>query len=541
MSSTGRVPLLDENDRFPDRFAPPSVAADAAAAEAARDESVAAAVSSEAVPAQVDTAMAEQVGTGGEFDTKLNATIGTEVAAVVPGEVALALAAEDMPAQAAAAAASTAVAARIQDGTIATAAASNHLTHRANVRRAKGGVIGTGGRPAVCFRIDHGVDDFLALFWPLFRERGIPVSLGVITDTIGNPSDPYEPTSTTWPQLRAAVREGIEVWSHSATHRDPVETGKTLHYEIVEAADRLEAEKLRVMGWHKAGIPGGQTPNYSNEWHGDFNHEPGQLMLSRFGLFETSILGGQYRFLPLAGDSYGLGRYTLDSRTVTEATTYLDTARALGASVQFMIHPLFIAEARVPWTVADMAEFLDYVLSLWDAGEIEVLTPAGMVFADPATDRRLDLLRDGRFQRGTLEAPWFVTSPGNGATTIMTDGGRTGPNYVRMPSTGSFSSVAQDTPSNLLAAAGLQGGTFLCETWVRCTGPDTNVRVTVRDATDTARLNLSPQYLLTEAQGWQRIRVPFTLHPDTTTLRVMVGRTQGSGVIDIDEIRAVVI
>ena len=49
-------------------------------AETARDESVSAAERAEAVPAQVDTAMAEQVGTGGEFDTKLNATIGAEVA-----------------------------------------------------------------------------------------------------------------------------------------------------------------------------------------------------------------------------------------------------------------------------------------------------------------------------------------------------------------------------------------------------------------------------------------------------------------------------
>lgn len=76
-------------------------------AEDARAGAVSAAERAEAVPAQVDTAMADQVGTGGEFDTKLSAAIGALVQPVadevvdtavtgqdIPGKVAIALAAQ---------------------------------------------------------------------------------------------------------------------------------------------------------------------------------------------------------------------------------------------------------------------------------------------------------------------------------------------------------------------------------------------------------------------------------------------------------------
>lgn len=51
-----------------------SAAESVEASKVARDEAVAAQNAAEAVPAQVDTAMAEQVGSGGEFDTKLRDT-----------------------------------------------------------------------------------------------------------------------------------------------------------------------------------------------------------------------------------------------------------------------------------------------------------------------------------------------------------------------------------------------------------------------------------------------------------------------------------
>lgn len=74
----------------------------AVVAVAAAVDAVAAKDAAEAVPAQVDTAMAEQVGSGGEFDTKLNATIDQGVGARVPGQVAAAIADDNTVALAAA-------------------------------------------------------------------------------------------------------------------------------------------------------------------------------------------------------------------------------------------------------------------------------------------------------------------------------------------------------------------------------------------------------------------------------------------------------
>lgn len=417
-----------------------------------------------------------------------------------------------------------------------------HAIHYNRARRAKGGVVGTDGKPVISFRIDHGVDDFLSTIWPLFNARQLPCSVGVCPDTIENPNAAYEPTTTTWAQLKAAALQGFEIWSHSATHQDPAVTGNSLDYEIRQSKEKIEAKGLRVVGWQMPGIPGCQTPHYSNNFKAasSWASEVGQRLLAEYGLIENmGDDGGAMRVLPSMGD-YDLGHYTLDGMTATQATNNIDLAIAYGYSIQFMLHPDFIVGGTVTHTVANLTTVLDYVKTKRDAGQIEVLTASGLAFADPNTSRRLDLVRDGSFEGMAAGAITGSTTPwlraGGTGGTIVADGGHTGSKYAHLAAADGYTYVYQG--NGQLTNLGLKGHTMMFEAWTRCTVANTEARLVVQDSNDTTKLNVDRFWNITAGSGWQLLRCPFTIPMDTSgTINFRVARRLGSGDLDFDDIR----
>jgi hypothetical protein len=424
-----------------------------------------------------------------------------------------------------------AIGAGLTAGTLLTPKVNSHPARHSAVKRSKGGVIGTNGKPVISFRIDHGVDQWLADFWPLFRARGIAASVGVLSRVMGQPADPYEPTVTTWAELRAAATQGFEVWSHSHTHSDPAVVGTTLEQENVTSADIIESHGFRVDGYQMPGVPNVTVPDYSNNWQGDWSSPTGQQLLGRYGLIEAISNSDHLRFLPTDG-CYGLNHYTLDGLTFAQAKQMTDDALAIGASVQWMLHPRFISAGSTTFKIADMVAFLDYVKGLWDAGAVEVLSGTGIAFADPNTSRRLNLLRDSDFASlapiASGRAWETISSAGTGGTELRTVDGET---VLHIPSTGAFTSVAQTMPSGHLDSLGVRGATFLFEGEVRCLTSNTAARVIMSDPTDTTRLLYTTSHPLTVAGGWTKVRVPFTLHPGTTRPRFALGRHTGTGEI----------
>lgn len=96
-TSSARIPILDEAGRFPDRFAPPSVALDAAAASAAKTAAQTSAADASAAQQAAEVAAAEAIAVGNTNDTimattlqdpnsqtatALNAAIGSKVAPI---------------------------------------------------------------------------------------------------------------------------------------------------------------------------------------------------------------------------------------------------------------------------------------------------------------------------------------------------------------------------------------------------------------------------------------------------------------------------
>lgn len=192
---------------------------------------------------------------------------------------------------------------------------ARHAVRLADVRRSKGGVIGTNGKGAMCWRIDHQIDAYRSTIWPILRDRGMPAGLGVVTDAVNDPADPLDPTAATWAQVTTTHWEGNEIWAHSATHADPAPYGGLPIYdEIVGARTTLEAQNLHPVGWQMPGVSGVQTPNYSNNFNtaAQFGTDVGQLLLGTYGLIEIDAA-------PRATGAYS--PLTAASRSVTTPST----------------------------------------------------------------------------------------------------------------------------------------------------------------------------------------------------------------------------
>lgn len=87
------------------------------------------------------------------------------------------------------------------------------------------------------------VDDaYLSFFengWPLFRERGLPVTLFVATD----PLDYGLPDYMSWTQLRTVMAEGVDVGGHTGSHPHMTDSRTdTITDELARSMQRFREE-----------------------------------------------------------------------------------------------------------------------------------------------------------------------------------------------------------------------------------------------------------------------------------------------------------
>jgi peptidoglycan/xylan/chitin deacetylase (PgdA/CDA1 family) len=79
-------------------------------------------------------------------------------------------------------------------------------------------------RRAIALTFDDAYVDFAEYAWPLLQKYGFSASLFVVTDLVGSRSRwdsalGEEVPLLDWPELRRLQAEGVEIGSHSATHR----------------------------------------------------------------------------------------------------------------------------------------------------------------------------------------------------------------------------------------------------------------------------------------------------------------------------------
>lgn len=395
------------------------------------------------------------------------------------------------------------------------------------IRRGKGGVVGTNGRAVVALRVDHQLDAFIAKVQPIFKSRALPYGIGIVTRSVGNPSATYEPTVATWADIRSLIlNEGGEIWCHSATHSN----GSSFHDEIVTSKAEIESRGIKVMGWQQPGGPA----TYEHHSIASMDDLPGRLIRATYGLYESYMPGTAFRNLPTNG-SWGFDHVTIDTMSLTAAKAVVDNAITYGLGVEIMLHPLNFDRPGYT-TTANFAAFIDYLVAKQDAGLLEVLTPSGLAFADPGSSRRFQLVPFGTFETVAttpIPAPWAMDS--GAAWTIKTDGGHSGSNYLHVPRTQSLA-----TSRMPIGNFGMDGFTFMFEGWCRSTdvgGATWRVSIGNRGAFNAVLANKTG--ILSQAETWTRVRFPFTCTVQSPSdLTVGIGRVAG-GSIDWDDVSVV--
>lgn len=226
--------------------------------------------------------------------------------------------------------------------------------------------------------------------------------------------------------------------------------------------------------------------------------------------------------------------------TLAQAKAQVDVAKDYGMGVEIMLHPKYIGMAGY-MSVADFTALVDYVKGLWDAGDIEVLTPSGLAFADPGQTRRLDLIRTGGFEgivpAGTVHGPWTA----NNATgiTIGTDGGFEGTNYARFGASVNYLYQGY----TFVGEGNMGASAFVMEAMVRNTSAvSAQARFVVVDNSGlNPTFNRDVKFTVAAGQGWTKARMPLCIPKTCTNLQARISRftanSADGATVDFDQVR----
>lgn len=428
-----------------------------------------------------------------------------------------------------------------------------HEYLKAAIRRAKGGRVATAGVSPISFRADHGTQWFFDSHFSLFEERNIPVTLGILTEPVGDPSHRYEPCSYTWPQIQAFHHRGCEMWPHTHSHTDPTLTaiseGRTvdevLWRETVLPGIIMMQNGITPIGFQAAGITPCLTPSWGSEMFVPeaWDTNQGKWILENYGLVELAqyakdrlgnfyTTGGKYRYLPTNGAS-DLGHYTLDSVTIAQAKIFLDQAIAWGVGAQIMWHPKVVAGGLSRFTTANLIELLDYVVTLRDAGQLVCLSSSGLHFADMDATNRRSIMKERYFSRGVVpggtESAW--ARGGNTATPLsIAQDGTTGRYIVTQPA-GASGYIYQ---GNSQATDHLwHGHMFSAEVQCRNTGQTVSSKMRISVYIDDVLIpGVNRLQTIADDAQWKTIRQSFCVPIGAQNIQVRIDRPIGDGVIE---------
>lgn len=268
----------------------------------------------------------------------------------------------------------------------------------------RGGAIGTGGRPAVAIRFDHHTGPFLSKVLPLLRTLGLPWGQMLNANRLGRSGTE---TGTAAQMQAACLDSGGEAWNHSWSHSDVV-TAAQADREVTRGLSDLRAALPRVWidGWAGPGqtaYMGLEGSDTVDKW---WSTETGRRVLA-----QHAFVRGYYQGVHthLAGPNLiGAPHVTIDAQTRAWCLSALSAVAVTGRGLTMMLHPNYLDQAGY-LTTADLTAILSDIAARRDRGELEVLTPSGILMADTARPRGTHL--DGAIEAGTVPSGGITTTP----------------------------------------------------------------------------------------------------------------------------------
>lgn len=154
----------------------------------------------------------------------------------------------------------------------------------------RGGVIGTGGKPAIALRFVHHLDSFDEKVLPLLEKYRLPWGQMINASRINNPD--FD-DNWTWEQLAyAAHTTGGEVWNHGYTHEN-ITNVEEANQAVTGglAALRENLPTLVIDGWAGPGQPEMMGMEGSDTPEKFYDTYPGRV-IHVLGYFSTGGCGG---------------------------------------------------------------------------------------------------------------------------------------------------------------------------------------------------------------------------------------------------------
>jgi hypothetical protein len=225
--------------------------------------------------------------------------------------------------------------------------------------------------------------------------------------------------------------------------------------------------------------------------------------------------------------------------------TFVDYVIQYKRGVEFMIHPQDIdltnTQGATRLTMNDFRSFLDYIATAREAGTLEILTPSGLHYADANSNRRLDLMVDGKFTGLDAGAPAtrgrWASSSWTGKTFPQT-GGQSGGAYLSIDNSQTSTNSLVYQSISYLDTLGVRGETFMFQGYARSNGatPD-ELRLLIRSGNDgnMARTLVDSQRgnafaMTVPTTTWTKVQFPFSVPADNNTVIVSLGKSGAAAV-----------
>ena len=270
---------------------------------------------------------------------------------------------------------------------------------RQNSRIRRGGIIGTDGRTPIALTFDHGFAKFRDLLLPHIIRLGLPCTVAFNSDTMGV----TENDGVEWETLEQwCLQHGIEIAHHGRLHMsvdDALTNQDAVEHQFLSTIDdiRNNCPDIIADAFILPGSGGGGHEGFGNglDDKGDslwWSHPVGRTILSNFPVVTGDLLGVT---IPATGTPVQtMDRISFDynSGIITGRNKIRSCYGTNLGGVLFM-HPNLLDDG----THTDayrMVDFLEWLASEREAGNIEVLTLSGFAWATADSTRRFDLMRD---------------------------------------------------------------------------------------------------------------------------------------------------
>lgn len=276
----------------------------------------------------------------------------------------------------------------------------------------RGGVVGTGGKAAIALRFDHHLQQFGEKVLPLLKQHRLPWGQMINAGNIGQGNDTWS-----WSKLAQECHQsGGEVWNHSWSHVNVTNQGQA-DREVTRGLDDLRAGVPSL--WVDSWAPPGQTEymGFTNQAEPEkfFDTVPGRMVLAQHAFVRGSYPGVHG---PLSGQNLvGQSHITIDAQTSAYCQSAIRSARDTVSGLTFMLHSNYLDQAGY-MTTAELSQVLAYIAQLRDAGEIVVLSNAGILMADAnAPVGQTNFLSNAG--AGTVSGTWSQSVSNRGYRTAL--------------------------------------------------------------------------------------------------------------------------